>query len=135
MHKTSEEPLAEQKKMPDRFSTPRRRFSTAMLILAFIGVLAFYGWLHGSTRFSLFHDDVATPTVSTVEPLPVIQWDQYQEKIRQEKREEEETTEPAETTDPDSPIGRLPVREKMKDTGSGTNTGTENTPAVEGDAP
>lgn len=51
------------------------RTSTIVLVVLFILTLALYMYLHGSTRFDLFNKE---PEVTTVQPIPVIPWEEYQ---------------------------------------------------------
>lgn len=59
----------------------RKVVSTVILALVFVALLATYAYLHGSTRFELFQP---TPTSSTVQPIPIIPWEEYQKQHQQQ---------------------------------------------------
>lgn len=67
--------------------------STIVLAVIFVALLATYAYLHGSTRFELFQPH---PTTSTVEPIPIIPWDEYQK--QREQQMSTQSTSPSSTT-------------------------------------
>lgn len=56
--------------------------STIVLSVVFVALLATYIYLHGSTRFEIFQP---TPTSSTVQPIPIIPWEEYQKQMKQQQ--------------------------------------------------
>ena len=56
--------------------------STIVLAVLFVALLGTYAYLHGSTRFELFKP---TPTSSTVQPIPIIPWEEYQKQMQQQQ--------------------------------------------------
>lgn len=100
----------------------RVRTSTIVLIIVFVLSLGLYGYLHGTTSIELFNPK---PEPSTVQPIPVIPWDEYQQKMSQESSSSAEssetsssstessstsepTDEPTTTEEPSEPTTELP---------------------------
>ena len=55
--------------------------STIILTVVFIALLATYIYLHGSDRFDVFQPK---PTSSTVQPVPIIPWEDYKKQHPQQ---------------------------------------------------
>ncbi|HHY07353.1 MAG TPA: hypothetical protein GX530_02220 [Corynebacteriales bacterium] len=87
------------------------RTSTIVLIVVFVLSLALYVYLHGTTRVDLFTPE---PDTTTVQPIPVIPWEEYQEQMSQENESEPSDAgdaAPSEDASEDQPTTSVEPRE------------------------